>query len=208
MFDARFRAGLDELFAWRRDVRHFEKRPLAPGLFEALLQAACTAPSVGLSEPWRFVRVASEERRTRLRAIFAACNAEALAAQPEARAGLYARLKLAGLEEAPEQLAVFVEGDPAQGGGLGRATMPETLAFSAVMAIHTLWLAATAHGVGVGWVSILDPEAVAQALEVPRGWRLVGLLCIGYPRAGSPVPELEREGWECRRPPASFVLHR
>ncbi|MDQ0509938.1 5,6-dimethylbenzimidazole synthase [Ancylobacter amanitiformis] len=208
LFDAAFRARLDTLFAWRRDVRHFRPTPLAPGELAALIALAMQAPSVGLSQPWRFVRVGAPARRRAVRAIFAACNAAALADQPASRAALYARLKLAGLDEAPEHLAVFVEPDPPAGHGLGRATMPETLAYSAVMAIHTLWLAAAARGIGVGWVSILDPVAVAAALDVPAHWRLVGYLCIGYPCEPSDVPELERAGWEHRRPPADFLLER
>ncbi|MBB3770055.1 5,6-dimethylbenzimidazole synthase [Angulomicrobium tetraedrale] len=208
LFDAPFRARLDTLFAWRRDVRHFQRTPLATGEVEALLALAMQAPSVGLSQPWRFVRVGAPKRRAAVRAIFTACNAEALAAQPASRAALYARLKLAGLDDAPEHLAVFVEPDPREGHGLGRATMPETLAYSAVMAIHTLWLAAAARGIGVGWVSILDPPAVATALDVPAQWRLVGYLCIGYPCEPSDVPELERAGWEHRRPLADVLLER
>ncbi|QIB32878.1 5,6-dimethylbenzimidazole synthase [Ancylobacter pratisalsi] len=207
-FDDAFRARLDMLFAWRRDVRHFDPMPLAPGLLDDLLTLATSAPSVGLSQPWRFVLVRAPERRAAVRAIFEACNADALAAQRDDRASLYARLKLAGLDEAPEQVGVFVEPEPEAGHGLGRATMPETVAYSTVMAIHTLWLAATARGVGLGWVSILDPEAVGAALELPAHWRLVGYLCIGYPSALSDVPELERAGWEHRRPVDDFLVLR
>lgn len=207
-FDAEFRAGLAALFAWRRDVRHFLTVPLPAGTLEALVARACTAPSVGLSQPWRFVRVTEAARRAAVRASFARCNAQALAAQTEERAGLYARLKLAGLVEAPEHLAVFVEPDPETGHGLGRATMPETVAYSAVMAIHTLWLAAAAEGIGVGWVSILDPAEVTAALDVPGHWRLVAYLCIGYPAAPADTPELERAGWERRLPPADLMVAR
>ena len=148
-----------------------------------------------------------------MRASFEACNAQALAAQPLAaqaagRAAAYARLKLAGLDEAPCQFAVFAEPDPGQGHGLGRATMPETTAYSAVMAVHTLWLAARALGLGLGWVSILDPVTVAAALDVPPGWTLVGYFCLGYPQAADQVPELERLGWERRRPAGPAVLRR
>ncbi|MBS9478150.1 5,6-dimethylbenzimidazole synthase [Ancylobacter radicis] len=207
-FDPAFRAGLAALFAWRRDVRHFLTDPLPPGVVEALVAQAVQAPSVGLSQPWRFVRVSDPARRAAVRANFARCNAQALAAQPQERAGLYARLKLAGLDQAPEQIAVFVEPDPATGHGLGRATMPETVAYSGVMAIHTLWLAAAAQGIGLGWVSILDPAEVTAALEVPAHWRLVGYLCIGYPAAPADTPELERAGWEHRRPLADCLLQR
>ncbi len=123
---------------------------------------------MGLSEPWRFVRVADPARRAAVRASFLACNAEALARQARDRAPGYARLKLEGLDEAPVHLAVFSDPGTAQGHGLGRLTMPETVAYSAVMAVHTLWLAARAEGIGMGWVSILDPAAVTAALDVPR----------------------------------------
>ena len=92
---------------------------------------------------------------------------QALAAQSGARAGLYAQLKLAGLEEAPGHLAVFADRSTAQGHGLGRHTMPEMIEYSAVTAVHTIWLAARAQGIGMGWVSILDPQAVAALLDVP-----------------------------------------
>ncbi|GLK85942.1 5,6-dimethylbenzimidazole synthase [Ancylobacter defluvii] len=207
-FSPAFVDELDRLFLWRRDVRHFEARPLPEGVLDLLLRQACQAPSVGLSQPWRFVRVASPGRRADIRAIFTGCNAAALAAQPEARAGLYARLKLAGLDDAPEQVAVFVDTQTQTGHGLGRATMPETLGYSAVLAVHTLWLAAAARGLGLGWVSILDAPAVAAALDVPQHWRLTAYLCIGYPRAPSDIPELERAGWEHRLPPGDVLLER
>ncbi len=207
-FDDAFRDRLDMLFAWRRDVRCFRTTPLEEETVQALLATACRAPSVGLSQPWRLVRVREAGRRAALRALFETANAEALAQQPGERAGLYARLKLAGLDDAPEHLAVFVEPDPATGHGLGRATMPETVAYSAVLAIHTLWLAAAARGIGVGWVSILDPQAVSAALDVPARWQLVGYLCIGYPAEASPVPELERAGWERRLPLSDLLVER
>ena len=208
VFDAGFLGALDTLFAWRRDVRHFATRPLEEAAFADLIARAAQAPSVGLSQPWRLVRVREPGRRAAVRTIFETCNAEALALQPTERAGLYARLKLAGLDDAPEQIAVFVDPEPEAGHGLGRATMPETVAYSAVLAIHTLWLAAAARGIGLGWVSILDPVSVARALDVPERWRLVGYLCIGYPAELSDTPELERAGWEHRRPTGAFLVER
>jgi 5,6-dimethylbenzimidazole synthase len=198
-FEAAFQAKLLDLFAWRRDVRRFRSDPIDPALFDSLLAAASLAPSVGLSEPWRFVTVDDPGRRAAVRASFVQCNAEALAAQSGDRAALYARLKLAGLGEAPCHLAVFAEPDPVQGHGLGRATMPETALFSAVMAVHTLWLAARAAGLGMGWVSILDPVAVRAALAVPADWVLVAYLCLGLPEAETDIPALETAGWEHRR---------
>lgn len=173
-----------------------------------LLSLACQAPSVGYSQPWRFVRVDSVPLRGQVRANFERSNAEALAAQADDRAGLYARLKLAGLDQAPEHLAVFTLTDPTEGGGLGRRTMPETLAYSAVMAIHTLWLAARIQGIGLGWVSILDPNAASQSLAVPPDWRFIGYLCLGYPEEDTDRPLLEREGWQARLPPETLILRR
>jgi 3,4-dihydroxy 2-butanone 4-phosphate synthase/GTP cyclohydrolase II len=207
-FTPAFQAELLELFRWRRDVRHFRSDPLPKGQLEALLEAAYLAPSVGLSQPWRFVIVEDPARRAAIRANFESANAAALALQPGERAALYARLKLAGLDKAPCHVAVFSQHDPAQGGGLGRRTMPETTTYSSVMAVYTLWLAARAAGIGLGWVSILDPVAAAEALGVPREWVFVGYLCLGYPEKPSDTPELERVGWERRRSVQPDLLRR
>lgn len=205
-FDPAFRSRLAELFRWRRDVRRFRTDPVPEALLAELLDIANLAPSVGLSQPWRFVRVDQPGRRAAIRDNFVAANAAALARQQPERADLYARLKLAGLDEAPVHLAVFCEPDPAQGGGLGRATMPQTTLYSAVMAVQTLWLAARAEGLGLGWVSILDPAPVNAALDVPDAWVLIGYFCLGWPAAASEAPELERCGWEWRR--GALVLRR
>ena len=208
VFDDAFRAQLRDLFRWRRDVRHFRREPVQAELLEELLDIATLAPSVGLSEPWRFVTVDDPARRKAVRASFELCNALALAGQDADRAVLYARLKLAGFDEAPCHLAVFAEADPQQGHGLGRGTMPETTAYSAVMAVHTLWLAARAAGLGLGWVSILDPIVVASVLDVPSGWTFIGYFCMGFPQLDNDVPELERAGWEHRRPARTFLVRR
>jgi len=207
-FDDGFRARLRELLRWRRDVRCFRRDALPAGTLEALIEAACFAPSVGLSQPWRFVIVDDEGARAAIRHNFAVCNADALAAQSGERAQLYARLKLAGLEEAPCHLAVFADRATAQGHGLGRRTMPEMIDYSAVTAVHTIWLMARTQGIGMGWVSILDPAAVVAALQVPASWKFIGYFCLGYPQNEDTVPELERAGWEERRPPSAVVIRR
>ncbi len=191
---------------WRRDVRHFRSDPVSAEVLETLLAAADLAPSVGLSQPWRFVVVDEVARRAAIRANFERANAKALAGQGAERAKLYAGLKLAGLDQAPCHLALFVEPDPEQGHGLGHATMPETLAYSAVMALYNVWLSACAVGLGLGWVSILDPVGVAAALDVPAEWIFIGYFCVGVPAEMACVPELERLGWETRR--ASVILQR
>ena len=203
-----FRSALLDLLSWRRDVRNFRPDPLPDGTLERLVGIAALAPSVGLSQPWRFVSVEDPGRRAAIRASFERCNAQALRVQADGKATLYARLKLAGLDEAPCQFAVFADAGTAQGHGLGRMTMPETIDYSAVMAVFTLWRAARAEGIGLGWVSIIEPETVRAALDVPPAWRLIGYFCLGYPAAEDDVPLLERAGWERRGAAATALLRR
>lgn len=207
-FDDAFRRQLRQLFAWRRDVRRFRRDKLPAGSLERLVETACLAPSVGLSQPWRFVTVDDPGRRAAVRGNFTDSNAAALAGYAGERALAYARLKLAGLDDAPHQLAAFADRDAAAGHGLGRATMPETIEYSVVAALTVLMLAARAEGVGVGWVSILDPAALAATLDVPASWRLIGYLCLGYPESDDAVPMLERAEWERRLPASAFILRR
>ena len=200
-FDAAFQARFAELLAWRRDVRHFRSDP-APGeaTLTELFHLAALAPSVGNCQPTRFVRVDDNARRAAIRANFEVANHDALGAYAGERAALYARLKLAGLSDAPIQLAVFCDEATEQGHGLGARTMPEARRYSTICALHTFWLAARAYGLGVGWVSILDPEAIGEALEVSRAWTFVAYLCVGFPLEEHLIPELERVGWQRREP--------
>jgi 5,6-dimethylbenzimidazole synthase len=207
-FETPLRTGLMDLLAWRRDVRAFRTDPLPQGTVERLVKAACLAPSVGLSEPWRFVVVDNPTVRRAVRDNFESCNAAALAVQDESRQALYTRLKLSGLDDAPVHIAAFADGACEQGHGLGRQTMPKALDYSVAIAIHTMWLAARLEGIGLGWVSIVDPDAMATILDVPASWRFIGYLCIGYPQEEHDVPALQRAGWDERRAPASRVLYR
>jgi 5,6-dimethylbenzimidazole synthase len=161
-----------------------------------------------LSQPWRFVLVNDSSRRAEVRRNFATCNAEALADRTPERAAQYARLKLAGLDDAPCHIAVFADRETTQGHGLGRYTMSEMIEYSAVAAVHTLWLAARAEGIGMGWVSILDPQTITAILDVPANWKLIGYFCLGFPEADDDVPVLQRFRWEERRRAASFLLRR
>ncbi len=207
-FDDAFRTQLDTLLRWRRDVRRFRRDPLPDGALDRLLATACLAPSVGLSQPWRFVTVDDPERRAAVRALFARCNADAATAYDGERADRYAALKLAGLDDAPAQVAVFADRSTGVGHGLGRRTMPEMIDYSVVTAIHTLWLAARAEGIGLGWVSILEPGDMAALLDVPPQWRFIGHLCLGYPETEGHTPELETAGWERRLGDEPVVLRR
>lgn len=195
-FSAEHSDVLGAILRWRRDVRHFGTDPVDEPILDRLRAAMDMAPSVGNSRPWRVLRVRDGGRRARIQAIFEACNNEAAREYDEATRSEYIALKLAGLRDAPVHLAVFTETAPVEGRGLGRRTMPETLQFSTVMAIHTLWLAARAENIGVGWVSILDPQAVHSVFDVPQSWLFTGYLCIGHAEFADDRPLLHRAAWQ------------
>lgn len=207
-FDDDFRHKLDQLLVWRRDVRRFSPRPVPRDLVDALIKAACLSPSVGNSQPWRFVTVDDPGRRSRVYDNFRDSNEMAARRYDGAREEAYRGLKLSGLDDAPVQLAVFADSKARRGSGLGRGTMPEMVEYSVVSAVTTMWLVARSRGLGVGWVSILDPERLKRDLDVPESWRLVAYLCLGYPMGEHDVPELARTGWQDRAPWRKLVLRR
>jgi 5,6-dimethylbenzimidazole synthase len=208
-FDPAFVAQLDALLTWRRDVRHFRTDPLPEDDLRAILESAALSPSVGNAQPWRFVRIGTAGLRQGIARHVDAVSATAAAALADpARRARYRTLKLHGLREAPVLLGVFCDEAPVAGHGLGRATMPEMLRYSTVLAVHTLWLAARARGIGVGWVSILDPVHVTALLDVPPDWTLIALLCLGYPAAPADTPDLERRGWQAREPLGDRLFER
>lgn len=200
------RAALYRAIALRRDVRaEFVSDPVGDDVLERVLGAAHRAPSVGLSQPWRFVVVREAARRARMLDAFERANADAAASYGDAARAHYESLELAGLRVAPVNICVTCDDDPARGRGLGRRTMPETARYSTVCAVQNLWLAARVEGLGVGWVSILDPAAVRAELAIPERVAIVAYLCVGYVSAFAPVADLERDGWETRTPLASVV---
>ncbi len=208
VFDQAFQKQFINLLLWRRDVRRFRTDPIPKGDIDDLIKEACLAPSVGNCQPWRFVKVNDPKRRKSIRDSFERANNEALNDYHGERAKLYASLKLQGMDQAPVQLAVFADEETEAGMGLGRKTMPEMLDYSAVAAVQLLWLAARVKGIGVGWVSILEPDVVGKTLDVPDHWRLIAYLCIGYPEEDHVVPELVREGWQDRIDPDALTLER
>jgi 5,6-dimethylbenzimidazole synthase len=207
-FDENFRETFRDLILWRRDVRRFRRDPIDPKLMHSLLELASHAPSVGHCQPWRFVLVESADRRNEVKSSFARANARALENYEGEQRAQYARLKLEGLENAPVHVAVFADEAAEEGSGLGRRTMPETLGYSVVAAIQTLWLAARAEGLGLGWVSILEPEVIHRALDVPQTWRLVAYLCIGWPVEEHLDPELDRHRWQQRLDVERMIFRR
>src|ERR1700741_3112754 len=191
----------------RRDIRQFRPHPISAAAIGRILEAAHAAPSVGLMQPWNFILIDSLDIRQQIKSSFAAVNArEQSKLEGDPRAELYSSLKLEGILEAPLNIAVTC--DHSRGGTfvLGRAPMPRTAAYSVCLAIENLWLAARVEGVGVGWVSILDPEAVTKILGLPPEVELIAYLCIGYPIEFRPKPMLEEVGWRNREQLQPFVF--
>ena len=199
-FSKDFQIGLRDLMRWRRDVRRFRRDAVDEAVLQDCLDTFLLSPSVGLSEPWRVIRVQSPGARAAALENFTAANAQALAGYDGDKARIYSGLKLSGMQEAPVQLAVYCDEATDKGAGLGAGTMPEMRRYSVVGAITHFWLAARAQGLGVGWVSILDPSQLSRDLDVPADWVLVAYLCVGWPETTSETPELELAGWETRRP--------
>ena len=189
-------ATLAEIMLWRRDVRHFSPSPIPEDALERLRLAMDHAPSVGNARPWRVLRVESPGLRAAVRAEFERCNQHAATTYEGEQAEAYGKLKLAGLDAAPVQLAVFTETNPQAGHRLGRATMELTLQQSTAMAIYALWLAARAENLGVGAVSILEPDVVERLFNAPAHWEFSAYLCIGKPAFTDDTPLLHRAEWQ------------
>lgn len=187
---------LEDILTWRRDTRHFRTDPIPPETFEMLQDAFERAPSVGNARPWRVLRIQSPKRRAAIREEFLRCNSEAADSYNAATRAEYLKLKLAGLDNAPEQLAVFTAVDPEEGRRLGRRTMPETLQQSTAMAIFAMWLTARSLNLGVGMLSILDPDRVTKIVNAPENWIFTAYLCIGHPEFEDDTPLLHRKGWQ------------
>lgn len=197
-FDPDFRDELYELMRWRRDVRHFRTDPVDEAVLTRCLDTFSMAPSVGLSEPWRILRVNSPAKRALARANFEDTNADALAQYSGPDSDSYAALKLAGMDHAPVHLAVYCDDATDKGRGLGAGTMPQMRRYSVVSAVTLFWLACRAEGLGLGWVSILEEARLSRDLEVSPDWALIGYFCLGYPEDDHDTPELARTGWETR----------
>ena len=193
------RAAVYRAIAERRDVRRgFLDRPLPEELLERILYAAHCAPSVGLMQPSRFLVIRDIATRKAVHEIFEVANKRALEGYAGQQAERYSALKLEGILEAPQNLCVLCDSGSERGHGLGRQTMPETAVYSTVCAVQNLWIAARSEGVGVGWVSILDPAKLRELLNIPDHLILVAYLCLGYVEKFASEPDLERLGWERR----------
>lgn len=197
-------AVLQDIILHRRDVRgnRFVNRPLEAAVIEQIITAGLHAPSVGFSQPWEFVVITDRDVRRQIRDSFDEANAKATGVFAE-RGQEYCRLKLEGILEAAVNIAVFYK--PAAAPVLGQTAMPEVGLYSVVCAVQNMWLMARALNVGLGWVSILDPEEVRRAVGAGVGSKLVAYLCVGYTDGFYTKPELELLDWERRKDRDSVI---
>lgn len=185
------------VIAQRRDMRHFIPGDVDERILARLLNAAHQAPSVGLMQPWRFIRITSAPRRAQIAALV---DAERIrtAAELGERGEQFLRLKVEGIRDCGELLVVALM-DGRESFVFGRRTLPEMDLASVSCAIQNMWLAARAEGLGMGWVSIFDPVALAELLQMPEGAKPVAIICLGHVAQFYPRPMLETEGWDQRR---------
>ncbi len=201
------RTGLYDVLAARRDVRRYRPDPVPAEVLDQVLLAAHQAPSVGHSQPWRFVVV--QDASVREKAAWMADQERlAQAAQLEAEAARHLLdLQLEGIREAPLGVVVCCDRRVPAAGVLGRATFPDADLWSCACAIQNMWLAARAEGLGMGWVTLFDPPSLASLLGLPDGVVSLGWMCLGWPDERNPTPGLERAGWSRRAPLSDVVLH-
>lgn len=206
-FPEQARDALHDIVAARRDIRRFRPDPVPPETLHRVLSAAHAAPSVGHSQPWRFVVVTREETRERAARMADEQRLHQAAQLAPDSARRLLDLQLEGIREAPLGVVVACDRRVPAAGVLGRATFPDADLWSCACAIQNLWLAARAEGLGVGWVTLFDPDELAGLLGLPDGVVTLGWLCLGWPDERPPAPGLERAGWSRRQPVEDVVLH-
>jgi 5,6-dimethylbenzimidazole synthase len=191
----------------RRDVRgnRFSGRPIEEEKIRQILLAAVNAPSVGFSQPWEFVLVKSSEIKQQIKESFNQENEKASNLFEGEKQKEYNRLKLEGIFEAPLNIAIFYS--QSQKPVLGQTSMPEVGLYSVVCAIQNMWLMARALNIGMGWVSIVDPEKVKHILKAPEQNKLVGYFCLGYTTQFLKQPELEILKWESRKEMKEIIFN-
>ena len=191
----------------RRDVRrNFLPIPIPDNVLMRLLTAAHHAGSVGFMQPWDFVVIRKQTTKRAVKDLFTDANTKASARYAAAKGALYRKLKLEGIEEAPINLCVTCSRDRGGRDVLGRSTVRATDLYSTCCAVQNLWLAARAEGIGVGWVSILDHEALKRVIGVPKSVTVLAYLCVGYVSKFEAAPDLETAGWR-NRIPVNQLIH-
>ncbi len=197
------RSAIYRVIAERRDMRHFTSAPVPEEILQRVLHAAHQAPSVGLMQPWRFIRITSADLRRKIHALVEAerqLTAKAMGERDEE----FLKLKVEGVRECAELLVVVLA--PDDGTIFGRRTLPEMNLASVACAVQNLWLAARAEGVGMGWVSLFDPAELASLLDVPDGGKPVAILCLGQVDEFYALPMLQLEGWRNPKPLSELLF--
>lgn len=204
VFSSIEREAVYRAIALRRDMRHFSGGSVEPAVLARLLSAAHQAPSVGLMQPWRFIRITQPALRESIRTLVEDERLQTAAALGE-RSDEFQRLKVEGILECAELLVVgLMPGRETH--VFGRRTLPEMDMASLACAIQNMWLAARVEGLGMGWVSLFDPQALAELLNMPQGSKPVAILCLGPVKEFYEEPMLVQEGWATARP-LSELLH-
>ena len=192
-FSPEERAAVYRAIAERRDMRHFTGGTVAPELLHRLLQAAHQAPSVGLMQPWRFIRISDRSLRGRIQSLVEEERMRTAEALGE-RSDEFMKLKVEGIHDCAEVLVAALM-DDREKHIFGRRTLPEMDMASLSCAIQNLWLASRAEGLGMGWVSLFEPQALAELLGLPAGAKPLAILCLGPVEGFYPAPMLALEGW-------------
>lgn len=206
-FDQMARDAVYRAMFTRRDVRsHFLPTALDDELLARLLLAAHHAPSVGFMQPWNFIVIRDVARRAEVRDLFLAAREQELPAIEAERQALYRKLKLEGICESPLNICITCDRERSKNSPLGRWHNPEMDLYSTVCAVQNFWLAARAEGVGVGWVSIIEAQALKSLLAIPEHVTPVAYLCVGRVSEFAPKPDLEMHGWGRRLPLPELIM--
>jgi 5,6-dimethylbenzimidazole synthase len=206
-FDQSARDAVYRAMFTRRDVRsHFLPTALDDEVLARLLLAAHHAPSVGFMQPWNFIVIRDAGRREKVRDLFLAAREQELPAIEEERQALYRKLKLEGICESALNICITCDRQRSKGSPLGRWHNPEMDLYSTVCAVQNFWLAARAEGVGVGWVSIIEAQALKSLLSIPDHVTPVAYLCVGHVSEFAPKPDLETYGWGRRLPLPELIM--
>jgi 5,6-dimethylbenzimidazole synthase len=202
-------AAIYKVIAERRDMRHFLSTPIAPELLTKLLQAAHHAPSVGLMQPWRFIRISDSSLRKQIHRLVdeeRANTAQAIGElETTTRMAEFLKLKVEGILDCGE-LLIATLCDKREQHIFGRRTLPEMDIASVSCAIQNMWLAARAEGIGMGWVSIFDPVKLANLLNMPSGTKPIAILCLGYVNTFYKEPMLVETGWREAKPLSEMLM--
>ena len=202
-------AAIYKVIAERRDMRHFLPTSIAPELLTKLLHAAHHAPSVGLMQPWRFIRISDSNLRKQIHRLVdeeRANTAEAIGElETTTRMAEFLKLKVEGILDCGE-LLIATLCDKREQHIFGRRTLPEMDIASVSCAIQNMWLAARAEGIGMGWVSIFDPKKLGALLHMPQGARPIAVLCLGYVNSFYKAPMLVETGWAVEKPLSEMLM--